>query len=75
MRGMILTIGILVMAGCAGCSSNRHERHQRNVQWFKEWMWKTADSSVPQSYTDRSKAHNEQTNIRTLNNWIGNQSN
>jgi hypothetical protein len=75
MRWMMLTATMLVLAGCASSDSARSERHQQIVQRFKDWMWKTGDSSTPQSYTDKSMAHHEQTNIRTLNNWIGNQPN
>jgi hypothetical protein len=73
MRRIILTIGILAMTGCAGSSASRQERHQRAVQSFKDWMWKTRDSSFPQSASDKDKAHHEQTTVRTLNHWIGNQ--
>jgi hypothetical protein len=75
MRWFILIVGMLVMAGCAGSGSTRSERQQLAVQRFKDWLWKTGDSSTPQSYTDKSLAKHEQTTIRTLNNWIGNQSN
>lgn len=61
MRWIVLIVGMLAVSGCA--FSAARERHERTAQWFKEWLWKSGDSSSPQSYSDKSMAHHEQTTI------------
>ena len=67
MRRLIMILAMISVAGCASMSSPE-ERHERIAKWFKEW-WKGSDSSGGsyQDESDASKAHHEQTVIRSLN--------
>ena len=75
MRWIILILGMVVSGGCADHASTLQSTSDGVVQWLRDW-WNGKVSSSGSTYeyeSDESKAHHEQTVIRTLNGWIGNQ--
>jgi hypothetical protein len=70
MRRIMLILWVMVVSGCADHSSTRQERHARTAQWFKDWMWKTTDSSDLESEIDKRITDDKQGTIRMLNSWI-----